>query len=289
MGISIIICTYNSSDLLKRCLISLSKVNDQYVDYEILIVDNNSNDNTKEVTEIFKKLNSKISYNFFPNQGLAKARNFGLSIASKEYILFTDDDITFDKDFLKAYEKLIKTKSPGMAGGRILLKYNSKRPNWLSDKVDFIYGWYDNGSKTTLYPLNSYPLGPSFLLKKSLLSKLGVFNPSLGLSGTKETVLRGEETDLAVRFRNNGILQYYCGESLVYHNVSEKRLNKEWFIARFANAGMVFEGLNYKNYSIFCIKCFLSKLLEVFYKKDPKKHFYFKCKYQYFKNILRNK
>ena len=100
------------------------------------------------------------------------------------------------------------------------------------DKVDFIYGWFDYGLKTTLYPHNSYPLGPSFLIKKSLLKKFGIFNPNLGLSGSKETVLRGEETDLAVRFRNNGIHQYYCGESLVYHNVSEKRLNKEWFIAR---------------------------------------------------------
>ena len=172
MGISIIICTYNSSITLKRCLTSLLRINDQDVDYEILIVDNNSNDDTKKVVQKFQKFNSKIQYNFFSEQGLAKARNFGISIASKDFILFTDDDITFDEYFLMAYDNLIKTINPGMAGGRILLKYNSTRPNWLSDKVDFIYGWFDYGLKTTLYPHNSYPLGPSFLIKKSLLKKM---------------------------------------------------------------------------------------------------------------------
>jgi len=287
MEISIIICTYNSSKLLSRCLSSLVNVDLNNIDYEIIIVDNNSNDDTKNIVEDYILINNNIKYNFFSIQGLAKARNYGISLASKKYILFTDDDITFDKDFIKGYVNLIKLKNPGMAGGRILLKYNRKRPNWLSDKIDYMYGWIDYGVKTIIFPTGSYPLGPSFLIKSSLLKEIGDFNPNLGLSGQKETILRGEETDLAIRFKNYGIPLYYCGGSLVYHNVNEKRLNKEWFISRFENSGKIYGKLNVGSYIKFYIKYILSKFFLFLTKDGSKNHFYFLCKNHFFKNILK--
>ena len=107
MGISIVICTYNSWESLKICLTSLLNVQDSHIDYEIIIVDNNSSDLTKKLVKKFIKLNPRISYNFFPIQGLAKARNYGIKMTSKEFILFTDDDITFDENFLIAYDNCL--------------------------------------------------------------------------------------------------------------------------------------------------------------------------------------
>jgi len=289
MGISIIICTYNSSESLKRCLTSLLRVKDSGVDYEIVIIDNNSNDQTKTIAEEFKCLSSRIVYNFFPIQGLAKARNYGIKMSHKEYILFTDDDITFDENFLIGYDDLIKANKPGLAGGRILLKYASERPRWLSDKIDYVYGWYDYGTQSKIYPNGSYPLGPSFLIQRSLLTVYGGFDDTLGLKGNVQTVSRGEETELAIRFKNNGIELHYCGESLVYHNVNDNRMYKEWFISRFVDAGKLFTGLNAKNYFGFYIKYLITILGKLLYNKESPSYFYFLCKNHFFKNILKNK
>ena len=289
MGISVIICTYNSCKSLKRCLTSLLSINNSDIDYEIVIVDNNSSDQTKNVVEEFKMLNSRIIYNFYPIQGLAKARNYGIKMSHKEHILFTDDDITFDKNFLIGYNNLIKTNNPGLAGGRILLKYATERPKWLSDKIDYVYGWYDIGTQNKIYPNGSYPLGPSFLIKRSLLSKYGEFDGDLGLKGNEQTVSRGEETELAIRYKNNGVAMYYCGKSLVYHNVNDKRMHKDWFISRFVDAGKLFTGLNARNYSIFYLKYLISILGKLIYNKESSSYFYFLCKNHFFNNILKKK
>jgi|SaaInlStandDraft_1057018.scaffolds.fasta_scaffold00979_6 glucosyl-dolichyl phosphate glucuronosyltransferase len=289
MGISIVICTFNSSESLERCLNSLIRVKDMGIDYEIVIIDNNSNDNTKDLVEQFRKLNDRIIYNFFPIQGLAKARNYGIKMSKKEYILFTDDDITFDKNFLIGYKDIIEASKPGLAGGRILLKYATERPKWLNDKIDYVYGWLDYGTDNKIYPEGSYPLGPSFLVKRSLLSIYGEFDENLGLKGNEQTVSRGEETELAIRFKNKGILMHYCGSSLVYHNVNTKRLKREWFISRFVDAGKLFTGLNSRNYLYFYLKYLISVIGKTIYHKKSSSYFYYSCKNHYFKNILKIK
>jgi len=288
MGISIIICTFNNSKSLKRCLTSLVAVKDENVDYEIIIIDNNSNDDTRTVVDHMIQKNNKIKYHFFPNQGLSKSRNQGIKVSSKEYLVFTDDDITFDKFFLTSYNRLIKTKMPGLAGGRIKLKYSTSRPIWLSDKIDYIYGWYDIGKKNRYYPPSIYPLGPSFLIKRKLVEKLGNFNISLGLSGTEQTIVRGEETELAIRYTKKGIKPIYCGESLVYHNVDNSRMNKKWFKERYIQSGKVASKTNKNHHIIIYLKYLASSIGIKIYKEGTSEQFYHVCKNLYFKEIIKH-
>lgn len=88
--ISVIITTYNRADLIQRAIISV--LNQTYKDFELIIVDDGSIDNTKEIIEKFKNKDSRIKYFYQENQGWPSALNKGLSLAQGEYIAFLDSD-----------------------------------------------------------------------------------------------------------------------------------------------------------------------------------------------------
>lgn len=95
---SVIIVTYNRAELLKKCIDSLS--NQTVSPNEIIIVDNNSTDNTKEVVENYKK-KLNIKYVFESKKGIAYARNSGIRNSSYDLVVFIDDDCVAEKDWLE--------------------------------------------------------------------------------------------------------------------------------------------------------------------------------------------
>ena len=98
---SVIICTYNRCESLRQILQCLLFQDFDKFKYEIIVVDNNSTDNTREiVTEMSKSSAVSIKYIFENRQGLCYARNTGIQYARGEIIAFTDDDVLLDKYFL---------------------------------------------------------------------------------------------------------------------------------------------------------------------------------------------
>lgn len=112
MKISIVIPTYNRAVLLKKCLDSLVNQTHPKTDYEIIVVDDGSQDNTEA---ILKNFYNKINIVYFKqsNKGPGAARNLGIKNTKGEIIAFIDDDCTADKDWLENIDNLYKT-SPDM-------------------------------------------------------------------------------------------------------------------------------------------------------------------------------
>ena len=92
--ISVVICTYNRAALLANLLENLSAQSIDPSTYEIIIVDNNSLDQTRNVVEAFATSHGNVSYGFEACQGLSWARNHGYRIARGEYVAYLDDDWT---------------------------------------------------------------------------------------------------------------------------------------------------------------------------------------------------
>ena len=103
---SIIIPTFNQGDLLARCVKSV--LNQSYKNYEIIIIDNNSSDNTSKIINKYKNL---IIYKKINNQGvIARSRNLGIKLAKGKWISFLDSDDEWSKNKLKLTREKIKKK-----------------------------------------------------------------------------------------------------------------------------------------------------------------------------------
>ena len=89
-------------------------------DIEILLIDNNSNDETKAITLEQKEKCNFLTYHFESRQGLAKARNKGIEISKGKVISFIDDDIVLDKNWLKEIILAIEKHSYKAFGGKVI-------------------------------------------------------------------------------------------------------------------------------------------------------------------------
>lgn len=109
--VSVIVPVYNMEKYLDECLSSL--VNQTFKDYEIIVINDGSNDSSIKIMNDYKRRYSKLIRVFSnENQGISKTRNFGIEKAKGEYITFIDSDDYVEKTFLKdMYNKITTTKS----------------------------------------------------------------------------------------------------------------------------------------------------------------------------------
>ncbi len=135
-GISLIICCYNSAGRIQPTLqhIAFQKIPSD-IPFEILLIDNNSNDNTSIIAQkIWQGLNSDFPFSIIAEkkQGLSHARKKGLKLSKYEYILFCDDDNWLEKNYVKnTFHILEKNKKIGAVGGWGILSCNTDPPEWV--------------------------------------------------------------------------------------------------------------------------------------------------------------
>lgn len=219
--ISVIICTYNRASFLPKALSSLCDTS--CPDYEVIVVDNNSSDDTAAIVKSFADKNPRVCYVFEQNQGLSNARNRGIREAKGDVFLFLDDDAFVEKDYLVTVERYIADyPEAGAYGGRILPYFDGcDKPKWLSR---WSMGWLsalDLGEKVKPFTKGKYPIGANNAIKRYVIERCGNFNPSLGRNGA--VMSGGEEKDLFDRVRNAGIPIIYCPEMLLHHIIGKQR------------------------------------------------------------------
>src|SRR5215469_1728850 len=128
--ISVVLCTYNRAAKLRQCLNALLAMNATDDRWELICVDNNSTDETKQIIEEFAQSSATpIRYVFEPTQGLACARNAGLRQASGNILALTDDDCLVDPNWLNAISKEFREDSSlAILGGRVELRSRDDLP-----------------------------------------------------------------------------------------------------------------------------------------------------------------
>lgn len=226
--VSVVICTYNRSKLLRGMLESLINQSLDRNLYEIIMVDNASIDNTKETVMDFigKYSDWNLRYIYEPEQGLSNARNAGYENAKAKYVACIDDDAKADKHWLRNIVKTIEEIKPDILGGPIYPYYLTEKPKWFLDKYEI----RSNGDTARFLENNEYIFGSNIIFKKQLLNLLGGFDSNLGMKGTKMGY--GEETKLIVeaRKRFKDVKIYYSPEMIVYHLVPAEKMRMKYFI-----------------------------------------------------------
>ena len=244
MMLSICICTYNRSPSLARMLDSLSPAVAGMKNIEIVIVDNNSDDDTAQTVAHFART-LPIRYRFEPRQGLSVARNTAVRMSNGDLVLFTDDDTHWQKDSISALlDDAEGHPDVGFFGGRVLPQWPVRPPSWLHDpSLDLLAGvlvHYDLGmASRTLRANDPLPYGANFAVFRNILEQVGPFDETLGAIGMRRR--RGEDTDLLQRTVKLGYSGWYCADSLCMHRVDPDNLKLRKLFALGVEKGLLLE------------------------------------------------
>lgn len=240
MKITVIVCTYNRCKGLPATLESIARQSfQQPVEWEVLVVDNNSSDQTAQVVEeVSRRHPGRFRYLFEPRQGLSQARNAGVNAARGEILAFTDDDITVEPGWLESLTSPLETGEWAGAGGRILRRWTCPQPKWLSiqgpyQRMSFPIFTFDKG--TAPGQLEDFAAGANMAYRKEIFQKYGYFRTDLGRCGG--VLLAGEEVEFARRVRAAGERLRYEPSAIVYHPVEEYQLSKDYFLTFWFDAG----------------------------------------------------
>lgn len=230
--ITVCICTYNRADRLSSALESMLTLNvDSYLKWELLLIDNNSSDETRSVAENYNK-NLPLRYIFEPNQGLSHARNSAITECHTDLLLFTDDDVTHESYWLYEFIKAAREfPEADYFGGRVIPYWPNGRPRWLKDEnmalLSGLFVKYDIGEDNRMYkPDEPEPYGASFGIRRRLFEKIDKFNAALGVKGNIPG--RGEEVEYLYRAKKSGFKGVYVGTAVCYHWVDPLRLTLKY-------------------------------------------------------------
>lgn len=224
MKLSVIIATYNRCESLIKTLQSIAEqAGIEKADYEIVVVDNNSTDKTKEVVEGFKRaFPGNLIYLFEQRQGKTFALNKGIESARGEIIAMTDDDCVADRNWLANIREVFSTKNIDLLAGKVTAVFDSELPSWLD--INALHGPLAHHDKGDKYFENDdskkiLTTGANMTFRRTSVEKFGNFH----FHG------RSQDTDLAYRWANLGAKIAYSPDVVVTHHNDPRRLTKSYF------------------------------------------------------------
>ncbi len=218
--------------MLARAIDSLAAQSLPAEQYEILIVDNGSTDNTPELVRKREGRYSNLRYISEPEAGLSRARNAGLEQAHSALAAFMDDDATASPGWLEGICRVFANRrpQPGLVCGPAMAEWGGTRPSWLKDYWLPFYSIVSWSAHARCLAADEWIVGTNFAVPTTLAIDCGGFDTSLGRRGT--ILLGDEELALSDNIRRLGYEIYYDPDISVNHYIPADRLSKTWFYRR---------------------------------------------------------
>lgn len=230
--ISVVICTHNRAHHLRKAIASALDQDVPAADYELLVVDNASTDDTPQVSASFAAPN--LRYVHEPQLGLCHARNTGWQTARGRYVAYLDDDAIAEPGWLAAIRDAFAVEpTPGVVGGKVDPIWEGPRPAWLPDSIACsltIVDW-PGGPKPISDVRVEWLVGANMAMPRAVLEEIGGFEPKLDRIGSN--MLSGGDVFLQKRIIEQGHGCYYHPGMAVRHLVPSSRLEKRWFTRRY--------------------------------------------------------
>ncbi len=228
---SVILCTYNREKYIFQALESIALQDYPNDRYEIVLINNNSTDQTEKICSSFQEKYPEISFSYHVEiqQGLSHARNRGIQESLGELLVYVDDDATVFPEYLQAYDDFFRDHPDEVAaGGPIIPHYEVDPPSWLSHYTKILLtGYLYRGYKTAPFKHGSYPGGGNACYRKEVFEQIGMFNPELGRKG--KNLIGAEEKDLFARFMRLRKKIWYIPQAGIYHYIPESKLTEDHF------------------------------------------------------------
>jgi glycosyltransferase involved in cell wall biosynthesis len=229
MKITVAICTWNRAELLNKTLSRMKELSvPSGVDWEIVVVDNNSFDDTSKVVAKHSTV-LPIRYFLEKKQGHTWARNRAVSTAIGDLIIWTDDDVLVDKQWLAAYYEAAQTwPEAAFFGGRVDPLFEIEPPKWINENLALVTGPFAlcmvEGPMRKIKE-EEYLVGANMAFRRQVFEDIA-FNVEIGRKG--EQLLSGDETELVSRLQSSGQFGVWVPLARVRHQVSQKRMTKRY-------------------------------------------------------------
>jgi len=222
--ISIVLPTYNRSRELLNTLKSFYNLLDrENLCGQIIVVNNNSTDNTEDVILQFQKeVDAKVVYVKEERQGKSHALTTGINLASGDVLAFTDDDCQVAEDWLVSIHEVMKDQTIDAIAGKVICVLDEEVPDWLDiDKLKGPLAHYDKGENyiESTKEKRILPTGANVVLRKRAIKEYGGFQ----YHG------RAEDTELGYRWNQKGAKIVYAPNVVVRHYNNASRFTKDYF------------------------------------------------------------
>ena len=226
---SVVIATFNRATELRRTLESLKGLRTDR-GWELIIVDNNSTDDTAGLVRDFAhRAPVPVRYVHETVQGRSAALNAGIQVAAGDVIVTTDDDVRVEPDWLERAGEALERLQCGYIGGRVLPLWGGPRPVWLSERGGphwAVIALLDYGPDP-IELITRMPLGVNMAFRREVFEIAGGWDVRIGRKAG--TLLGQEVREWCIRARARGIRGFYVPELTVRHVISADRLSKRYF------------------------------------------------------------
>jgi len=237
--VTVAICTRNRARALERTLRSLAAAAiPPSLSWEVLVVDNSSDDETPRV--IANASDALPARAVDERQiGLSHARNAAIREARGDYILWIDDDVLVDAQWLRAYHDAFRAR-PEIAffGGPIVPTFEGSPPAWLRlalPRVDNAYAARDLGAAPVALTRDTLPFGANFAVRSDV-QRRHPFDPALGRRGT--ALSAGEEWAVLEAMLAGGESGQWVPGARVEHVISAERQSVRYLRRYYVENGM---------------------------------------------------
>lgn len=246
MDVSIIVSTYNRCSLLAGALRALLSQVPADLAYEILVVDNNSTDQTRPLVEALGRQHpEKLKYLFEAKQGLSYGRNAGIAAARSSVIAFTDDDVSVAADWVWHIKSGFEANPDiDFLGGKVVPRWPGEPPPWLtkanwSPLALLDYGdrpfYVDSGRQLCL-------IGANFAFRRRAFDKVGLFKTDF--QRVKDGIGSLEDHEILLRLWRTGSKGLYLPELVATAEIEPDRMEKRYHRRWHASHGRFYAALH---------------------------------------------
>jgi glucosyl-dolichyl phosphate glucuronosyltransferase len=231
MDITVVLCTYNRCDSLAVALgsVAVSRL-PHSASWEVLVVDNNSTDQTSEVIDRFaSQYPGRFRYAFEARPGKSHALNSAIRDTNARILAFMDDDVQVEPDWLHMLTRIFDDPEYAGAGGRILPESEFTPPTWLETSARNALAplaMFDLGSVAGR--LREPPFGTNMAFRREVFARYGDFRCDLGPRPGSE--IRSEDTEFGMRLLQGSEHLWYEPAAVVHHKIARSRVTQHYFL-----------------------------------------------------------
>jgi len=237
MNTSLLIATADRPDQLAAVLRGLARCRRPEGEFEVIVADNGDDPGTATVCrDVADGL--PVRYLAVTGRGKSIALNQAVESATGDLLVFTDDDVEFDPDWLiELCQAALDYPDHVLFGGRVLPLWPKGIPARLDGSMYLgaLYTHLDRGDEPGP-SVGLRPFGPNMAVRREVFEQGLRFDPKLG-PGTTSGITMGDETEIARELEAQGEIAVYVPQSRVYHRVNRRQLSLRWQLPRAVRYG----------------------------------------------------